>query len=466
MDLINNAALQREKTIKETAEEHRQQLGQHLTPKETAILAASMFDSTDHELECLDIGAGTGMLSIALIERYGELIGNIDCVEADPELAVICDGELKGVHHHVIVGDAITDTPNKLYDRVILNPPYKKMAADDSRQKLLPVRSPNLYTAFLITALSHLKDGGECVAIVPRSWMNGEYFTLFRKWTLTNYSLDAIHIYDSRTEVFHDTNVLQETMLARFSKREQVKNIKTSTSKDKSGDIVTHVYDARELIIGDDFDVRIAPATNTYTTLKDRGFCPSTGKVVDFRSDGHIFKDYQDALSHYKKSDIYPLIYAGNFRSCSFVHPADICKYQWFGADDEKHKKQLTQSGSYVLVKRFTAKEEKKRVCAYPLTLDTPAAIENHLNFIHAGTPRKVIPLESDVLSKGLAIWLNTTYIDNWFRDVSGSTQVNAKDIKAMPCPSVETLIEFGRHWHDNMTQEEFDDVTKDYLVE
>ena len=234
MTIIDKAAEQRIKAIKATSEERRNALAQHLTPKETAILAASMFSDADKTIRCLDIGAGTGMLSIALVNRYGNQIDHIDCVEADPILAQICDAELQDISHSVIVADVLTDTPNNKYERIILNPPYKKMATDDPRQEVLPVHSANLYSAFLAIALTRLADNGEVVAIIPRSWMNGEYFSPFRKWALSGWSLDSLHVYDSRTEVFQDTKVLQETMLVRFSKRTQSNTICVSQSVGKA----------------------------------------------------------------------------------------------------------------------------------------------------------------------------------------------------------------------------------------
>lgn len=425
-----------------------------------------MFSDADKTIRCLDIGAGTGMLSIALVNRYGNQIDHIDCVEADPILAQICDAELQDISHSVIVADVLTDTPNNKYERIILNPPYKKMATDDPRQEALPVHSANLYSAFLAIALTRLADNGEVVAIIPRSWMNGEYFSPFRKWALSGWSLDSLHVYDSRTEVFQDTKVLQETMLVRFSKRAQSKTICVSQSVGKADEIKTKVFAATDLIVGDSKVIRIAPPSGNITeTVESRGFCPSTGKVVDFRSRERIYTTKEDAVSDASKaSDIYRLIYAGNMRTGSLKHPADIGKCQWYRADNKSTLQQLIQPGSYVLVKRFSSKEEARRVVAYPITVKEPVAFENHTSFIHQGTPRKVVPLESEILSRGISIWLNSTYIDNWFRDMSGSTQVNAKDIKAMPCPSRVELIELGNMWSVDLSQEQIDNAVRNLL--
>jgi len=456
---VEQAAEQRIKAIKATSDEKRNALAQHLTPPETARLAASMFTDADEPIECLDLGCGTGMLSVALHERYGDLVTRIDGIEADPILAQIYDGELSDIPHTLVLGDALTDTPGKFYDRVILNPPYKKMAANDPRQEALPVHSANLYSAFLAIALDRLKDGGEVVAIIPRSWTNGEYFSPFRKWAFASYSLDALHVYGSRTEVFADTDVLQETMLVKFSKRSQTPKIKITQSTGKADEISISEYKAEDLIIGSSHVVRIAPpaTVNVNGTVSSVGLCPSTGKVVDFRSRDRIYDEKPAERLSVR------LVYAGNFPQGKFIHPADIGKGQWFAADDETGQKQLIDSGFYVLVKRFSSKEERRRVVAYLLEAREAIAIENHLNVLHAGTPRKVVPLTRKTAA-GLAIWLNSSFIDEWFRDVSGSTQVNAGDIKAMPCPEVSDLAHIAAKWHDGMEQDEIDAICEELL--
>ena len=457
---LQHAAETRIKTIFSTSRQKRDNFAQHLTPPETAHLAALMFsDGYDSHanLKCLDLGAGTGILSIALFERYGKSISQVDAVEVDDILAKIYEDEISSLNipYRIFIGDALTDTPTGPYDRIILNPPYRKMKAEDPRQILLPCHSANLYSAFIAIGLSRLSNDGELVAIVPRSWMNGEYFTPFRKYVLDNFSLDAMHIYGSRTEIFADTNVLQETMLVRFSKRPQTTHISVTQSDSKRDINIMNNYAAKELIDSYSRIVRIAPKNNgtLIETINTCGLCPSTGKVVDFRSRNRLYKERPN------HQNIYRLIYSGNFLNGNFQHPLNFGKPQWYCADDDASRRQLTEPGAYVIVRRFSSKEERRRVVAYPLHLNEAVGIENHLNFIHAGKPRKVVPLSSIDLANGLALWLNSTYIDEWFRNVSGSTQVNANDIKTMPCPSIDKLKAIGPNWYQNIGQSEIDDI-------
>ncbi len=454
--LMEHAEATRSSTVLRTDRFSREKYSQYLTPYQTARLAASMFsplETTTH-IHCLDLGAGTGILSVALFERYGQQIV-LDAIELDGVMAERCRIELGsyGISHNLIHADVLDTELMPIYKRIILNPPYKKMAAKDKKQHLLPTRSPNLYTAFIMKGIQALCPDGELVAIIPRSWMNGRYFEPFRNWLLQNASLDAMHIYKSRSEVFSDTNVLQEIMLVKISKKTQSETITISESANKNDFISYRQFPANELIGSDEQKIiTVSPncSHNTHetVTLKSAGFCASTGKIVDFRN-----KEY---IREYFESGCRKLIYPCNFRNGIFVHPVSNEKPQWISAVNETVTRQLIDAGSYVVVKRFSSKEEKRRIKAYYLELTSPEALENHLNFIHAGTARNVVPLDP-VMAKGLVLWLNSSHCEEWFRARSGSTQVNASDLNDAPVPSANQLHALGLKWQHNLLQEEID---------
>ena len=75
---------------------------------------------------------------------------------------------------------------------------------------------------------------------------------------------------------------------------------------------------------------------------------------------------------------------------------------------------------------------------------------ENHLNYFHIhgkGLPKG--------LAKGLALYLNSTFVDQYFRLFSGHTQVNATDLRKMPYPDNEQLLRFGTHVKNSMPDQE-----------
>jgi hypothetical protein len=101
-------------------------------------------------------------------------------------------------------------------------------------------------------------------------------------------------------------------------------------------------------------------------------------------------------------------------------------------------------SANRPVVRRFSSKEEKRRVVASvidPRKLDYEwIGIENHLNVFHENRE----PLSEDVAC-GIAAYLNSSVVEKYFRRFNGHTQVNATDLKNIPYPSKDALIDLGR---------------------
>ena len=80
---------------------------------------------------------------------------------------------------------------------------------------------------------------------------------------------------------------------------------------------------------------------------------------------------------------------------------------------------------------------------------------ENHMNLFHED--KHGLP---EALARGLAVFLNTTAVDEHFRRFNGHTQVNATDLKLMKYPSRDALIQL-REWakrNSEITQEMIDE--------
>jgi hypothetical protein len=130
-------------------------------------------------------------------------------------------------------------------------------------------------------------------------------------------------------------------------------------------------------------------------------------------------------------------------------------------------EKWLYPNGFYTVVRRFSSKEEKRRVVASVVEPDMfpnqeKIGIENHLNVFHE---RKSGLTES--LARGLAVYLNSTAVDDHFRRFSGHTQVNATDLKLLKYPSRDTLITLGA-WSvkhlEELTQAMIDEKLEEIL--
>ena len=124
----------------------------------------------------------------------------------------------------------------------------------------------------------------------------------------------------------------------------------------------------------------------------------------------------------------------------------------------------LIPTGHYVLVKRFSAKEERRRIVAAvydPARVPSDRiAFENHLNYYHlrgAGLPAPV--------AKGLAAFLNSTLVDSYFRHFSGHTQVNAMDLRSLRYPAWDGLAALGGRIGESFpAQEELDRLVEDVV--
>lgn len=150
--------------------ETQQRLEQFLTPAPVADQAASLFTPTHQPVRILDLGSGTGILAAAVAERSAD-DSSVVAVEQDANLAADSERTLFQVCHNTkVINASVFETLlDPVYDRVILNPPYKKISTIRIPTSAGDVKVTNQYTAFMVYAIQAMADGGECVAIIPRS---------------------------------------------------------------------------------------------------------------------------------------------------------------------------------------------------------------------------------------------------------------------------------------------------------
>ena len=172
----------------------------------------------------------------------------------------------------------------------------------------------------------------------------------------------------------------------------------------------------------------------------------STGPVVPFRVERYLLEDVNAAAS------AVPLLWMHNLVDMKVVWPSEKNGKPKAILDNKETEYLLVPVKNYVLLKRFSSKEQKRRLYASVLSATDfqydKVGLENHLNYIYR-------PGGSLTLSEvtGLAAILNTTLIDSYFRTLSGNTQVNATEIRELPLPNWETIIEIGRNAQRSPTQ-------------
>jgi adenine-specific DNA-methyltransferase len=495
-DALADRAEQRRVQARQALDQDRQSLlGQFFTPAAAAALIAGLPRLPEAgRFRVLDPGAGSGSLSAAIAARIlrerPALELQLVAVELDGALAAYLGETLRDIEDafeaagapattRLIAGDYLDlatsprgraaglDGP---FDLVIMNPPYRKLAAAAPHRRRLAragAECPNLYAAFLALGAEALAPGGQLAAITPRSFANGPYFGQFRRYLLDRMALDRLHVFESRSAVFSDTGVLQENVVFSGTRDGQRNEVALTVSRGHADQPSTRLVGYADVVRPGDADrfIRIPagradPAVAETmaalpATLADLGVQASTGRVVEFRA--------RSGLTSAGAPGSVPLVYPGHVRGGIVQWPRDIRKAQGFAVRSAADGSLLLPEGCYVVIRRFSAKEERRRVVAAvwtPLAASGPVAFENHLNVLHCGGAG----LDRD-LAAGLSYWLNSSLVDTFFRTFSGHTQVNAADLRSLRFPKPAGLRSLGRDRELRLpSQEEIDRLVAEVL--
>ena len=470
---------------------HRKSVGHYLTPVAVARFMAECSSYSGPHMRVLDPGSGSGILSAAVCEsasaqgRVESL--HVDAYETEPLLADLTQRVLalsqdwlseRGVALTFDVRNedfvlesaasikAATEAnwfgsdagPSSEYDLVISNPPYFKIGKDDPRAvawSSVVNGQPNIYALFMSISAELLATSGQLVYIVPRSFASGPYFRRFREVFFRKVTPTAIHLFESRKDVFKNQTVLQENLVI------AAKNRAVSKAVHGRQVLVSHSKGARDLaerqqhLVDEESvldpaseqrelsiplsaeDLRLVEVMRSWpNTLRSLGLEISTGPVVPFRATEFLADaETEDSTA--------PLLWMQHVRSMRTSWPLAVCdKPQWIEVSADSTKL-LVADRSYVLIRRFSAKEEKRRLVSAPLIRGSLNAkmvgLENHLNYVR-GVWRDL----DDELAYGLSALLNSAYLDRYFRISNGNTQVSATELRAMPLPAEDEIRLIG----------------------
>ncbi|MBA2710479.1 MAG: Eco57I restriction-modification methylase domain-containing protein [Tatlockia sp.] len=484
LQLLKRADKVRRNVAPSISQKHKAELGQYMTPFSIARFMASIFpESTIKKCKLLDAGAGVGALSCAFLDRWatgGFSFSNIEvcAYEVDSVLRahliqiLSSYNDSLAVQTNIFMDDFIKHAAmlckngQRDFTHAILNPPYKKINSHSEHRltlRTIGIETVNLYSAFVALAVELAAEGGQIVAIIPRSFCNGPYYRPFRDFLLERVAIRHMHLFDSRKKAFRDDNVLQENIILLLERGGQQGDVKVTTSTDDTfDDLVKHTFPFNRIVFSDNLEHfihvptsqkpnNIEGSTSINYTLEDLGIKISTGPVVDFRLRNH--------LRDMPESDTVPLLYPVHFSGKKVEWPKPGIKKPNAILRNAETEKWLYPNGFYCVVRRFSSKEEKRRIVAcvaQPSTFGNAEmiGIENHLNVYHEN--KHGLP---EAFAHGLAAYLNTTEVDRNFRLFSGHTQVNATDLKMLKYPCREKLIALGEwamHCHE-LTQELID---------
>ena len=472
----------------------RKKYGQFFTSKESAKFMAEMFivPKNKEEIYILDPGAGSGMLSVALVERLQKCVGvkkvNLICYETDDNIIPLLESNISylarnttiPLDYKVLRDNYITSQEKGYnffsgalekgrYDFVIANPPYVKIGKSAPEALAMPdvcYGAPNLYFLFMAMSLYNLKEDGEMVYIIPRSWTSGAYFKKFRDKLLNHGVIEHLHLFVSRDKVFEKENVLQETMIVKLKKKMlEPKYVTVTTSvsnsdfSDKSTfyapyDTVVNKNDSFVYLITSAEEAGILEKLNRWkNNLPSLGLKMKTGLTVDFRN--------RDLLRNDECAETVPLFYAQHIKDGRVKFP--IGKENEYIACAKGGL--LQENTNYLFVKRFSSKEESRRLqCGIYLAKHFGAyeriSTQNKINFICG------LKELSECVVYGLYVLFNSTIYDRYYRILNGSTQVNSTEVNSMPVPPMNIIEKMGQElmYLKDMSVNSCDEILRSYI--
>lgn len=471
---------------------HKKEYAQYFTSLSASNFMASLAQSNEEVLVIADLGAGTGILGISVCEELAKTDLKLKKIvltayEIDAEiigyLKACLNYTKKWLEKHdikleyyientdfilknasILQNDkepSVRNAENKnKFDIIISNPPYFKLNKSDPRAKATESIShgqPNIYALFMSIAAHLLKDGGELIFITPRSYTAGPYFRMFREHFFSYVKPTFIHLFGSRNKAFDKDDVLQENIILKAKKRllqESHPDLDHDVIISYSNDLAdlknskTRIVPNYEVIdlktknkvvripLNSNEDKIIKLIHAWQGSLHSYGMKISTGPVVPFRARDLIIENGFNNDSHA------PLLWMQNIKPMSTMWPTKTRKQQYIQNNNES-KKLLVKNSNYVLLRRFSAKEENQRLVAAPYLSSALKSniigLENHLNYIYR--PEGELSAEEVF---GLAALYNCKLFDTYFRTFSGNTQVSATEIKDMPLPELSLIKKIG----------------------
>ena len=467
---------------------------------------ARFFDLSKVNFSLLDPGAGTGNLLSAVCQRIvneadhtinmriGAFENDFSVISYLEQVLSACKDALgeqgHSLQYSIVDDDFILSNREYLeegslskqnnlhyYDAVISNPPYYKINKGAIQATILKdfvSGQPNIYSHFMTLSAHMLKNRGEFVSITPRSFCSGLYYKKIRNWFVRNTCIHWIHNFESRKNTFIEDNILQENVILYAVKTDDVNcpPFHISSSFDNTFSRYKEIeISYQDLIYRRDFESFIRIPTSEPElkvietidawphTLEGLGLRMSTGPVVDFRTKENL-------RNKYSRGESAPLLWMQNLRGKAIIWPLEgLSKPQAIEVNPST-KSILLPVKNYVLIKRFTSKEQNRRIFATPLisahfNTHEYIGLENHLNYIHK--PQGEMTVDEVY---GLVVILNTKLVDTFFRILNGNTQVNASEINLLPLPSIDIIRKIGKSYQKIEDQESLvlDEFISDFI--
>ena len=459
------------KLIREKSKSENVRLGRFFTKKDTARVMAEAIrlDGEKTAYTVLDPGAGTGILSAAIVEHICKNAPKcrqifLTCYETDPELFEVLEDNLERIrkkcrhdydvrlfatalrenylvdyknHYAVTFFGAVEDK----FDIIISNPPTELIDKGSPEAECAGgISMLKISAAYLFAkvAAAHLEVGGQLSVMLPTAFASASSLSSIRA-ALLPLKVRRIHLFVGNQKNKKRAIPLKKSIIVSYENSEEKKDILISTSLDSGSaegisylppldyDFVVDSKDGSLTLPKSAEETRIVKFISSFPeTLSSIGLKMSTGLVVDSKC--------KELLSDTELPGSIPLFRQSVITLGGTLFPAPNTKKQYLIAENTAL---FQRNKNLIIIKRIPAKSDERFInSATYFAGQRPAnqyiSTHNKINFIDTKNPKDEM---STWLTFGLFALLNSTIYDRYVSIVSKSKQINSKEMKNLPLP-------------------------------
>ncbi|MBR5139975.1 MAG: hypothetical protein IKV16_02865, partial [Clostridia bacterium] len=458
--MLNLAVRNTGKLIRERSKSENIRLGRLFTKKDTARLMADMarLDKTKTAYTLLDVGAGTGILSAALVERICKECRAVKqifltCYESNDDFSDMLEDNLERIrkkcrhdydvrlfvtvyrenyltesknHYTVTFFDTVPDK----YDIVISNPPtdFAEKYSEDA-EGVGGISQLKLSKAFLFlkNAKDSVEEGGQLIMMLPTTYSSASATAPLRKEISEQLALRKVHLFIGKQKNVSRAIPIKKSFVVAYLKGERPDTVTVSTSYD-NGKSATDLGELPYGFIVDELsgsltlpksaeDTKIVRYISAFPeTLDSLGLKMSTGLIVDSKCADLLFTEPGEGTV--------PLIRTQTLQDGIAKFPQPI-KKQYLAPVNPSL---IQKNKNMILIKRVPAKSDARFInCAVYLASNLPQykyiTTHNKLNFIDTKDKNAEMPAR---LAFGLFALLNSTIYERFISIISKSRQINS----------------------------------------
>ena len=468
------------KLIREKSREENVRLGRLFTKKASAAFMAGMIalDEKKSSYTILDPGAGTGILSAAVIERIcKECTGCkqifLTAYESCDEFCDMLEDNIERIrkkcrhdygvrlyptiyrenylteskkHYTVTFFDTVPDK----YDIVISNPP-KELIEKNTPEAIsvggITQVKTSLAFLFLKLAAEHVDVGGQLVFVLPTTYATAAALAPISQFVKSKLNLTGIHLFVGKQKNEKRAVPLKNSIFVSYTACEEKKPviITTSEGEPKAGAVTTLPELEHDFVVDPEDGSLILPKSIEDTkivkyigsfpeTLTSLGLKMSTGLVLDSRCEELLFTDSVPGTV--------PLIRPASIRGGAVHFPLPIRK-QYLAP---KTTNLVQRNKNMIMIKRVPSGSDDRFVnSAIYLAAQLPAyryiSTHNKINFIDTKDKHDEM---SARFAFGLFALLNSTIYDRYISIVSKSKQINSKEMRSLRLPPRNLIENMG----------------------